>query len=93
MLGIGGQGSGEAQFVALREALPDDRPPADPLPAQPVPVQPTPPGEPAAATGQAFALFVYAVAAAEAAVGLALIIAIWRSRSTVVLEEVDLLKG
>ncbi len=49
--------------------------------------------EPAAVTGQAFALFVYAVAAAEAAVGLALIIAIWRTRDTVVLEEVDLLKG
>jgi NADH-quinone oxidoreductase subunit K len=49
--------------------------------------------EPAGATGQAFALFVYVVAAAEAAVGLALIIAIWRSRDTVVLEEVDLLKG
>ena len=49
--------------------------------------------EPAGATGQAFALFVYAVAAAEVAVGLALIIAIWRTRDTVVLEDVDLLKG
>lgn len=49
--------------------------------------------EPAAVTGQAFALFVYAVAAAEAAVGLALIIALWRTRNTVVLEEIDLLKG
>jgi len=49
--------------------------------------------EPAAVTGQAFALFVYAVAAAEAAVGLALIIAIWRTRDTVALEEIDLLKG
>jgi NADH-quinone oxidoreductase subunit K len=49
--------------------------------------------EPGAATGQAFALFVYAVAAAEAAVGLALIIALWRTRDTVVLEDVDLLKG
>jgi len=49
--------------------------------------------EPAAVTGQAFALFVYAVAAAEAAVGLALIIAIWRTRGTVTLEEIDLLKG
>lgn len=48
--------------------------------------------EPGAATGQAFTLFVYAVAAAEAAVGLALIIAIWRTRNTVVLEDVDLLK-
>ena len=49
--------------------------------------------EPGAATGQAFALFVYAVAAADAAVGLALIIALWRTRDTVVLEDVDLLKG
>jgi NADH-quinone oxidoreductase subunit K len=49
--------------------------------------------EPGAATGQAFALFVYAVAASEAAVGLALIIALWRTRDTVVLEDVDLLKG
>ena len=49
--------------------------------------------EPGGATGQAFALFVYAVAAAEAAVGLALIIAIWRTRQTVVIEDVDLLKG
>ncbi|UCC78214.1 MAG: NADH-quinone oxidoreductase subunit K, partial [Anaerolineales bacterium] len=44
-------------------------------------------------TGQAFVLFVYAVAAAEAAVGLALIIAVWRIRDTVVLEDIDLLKG
>ena len=49
--------------------------------------------EPDAATGQAFALFVYAVAAAEAAVGLALIIAVWRTRDTVILEDIDLLKG
>ena len=49
--------------------------------------------EPERAMGQAFALFVYAVAAAEAAVGLALIIAIWRTRHTVALEDVDLLKG
>ncbi len=49
--------------------------------------------EPGAATGQAFALFVYVVAAAEAGVGLALIIAVWRTRDTVVLEDIDLLKG
>ncbi len=49
--------------------------------------------EPGRATGQAFALFVYAVAAAEVAVGLALIIALWRTHDTVVLEDVDLLKG
>ena len=49
--------------------------------------------EPAAVTGQAFALFVYAVAAAEAAVGLALIIAVWRTRDTIILEDIDLLRG
>jgi NADH-quinone oxidoreductase subunit K len=49
--------------------------------------------EPEAATGQAFALFVYAVAAAETAVGLALIIAIRRTRDTIILEDIDLLKG
>jgi NADH:ubiquinone oxidoreductase subunit K len=49
--------------------------------------------EPAGATGQAFALFVYAVAAAEVAVGLAFIIAVWRTRDTVILEDIDLLQG
>ena len=44
-------------------------------------------------TGQMFALFVMTVAAAEVAVGLALIIAIYRSRDTVNVEEVDLLRG
>ncbi|MFN8491498.1 MAG: NADH-quinone oxidoreductase subunit NuoK [Caldilineaceae bacterium] len=43
--------------------------------------------------GQVFALFVIAVAAAEAAVGLALIISIYRNRKTVNLDELDLLKG
>lgn len=43
-------------------------------------------------TGQVFAVFVMAIAAAEAAVGLALIIAIYRTRSTVNVDEVDLLK-
>ena len=49
--------------------------------------------EPEAAVGQAFALFVYTVAAAETAVGLALTIAIWRTRDTVIMEDVDLLRG
>ncbi len=48
---------------------------------------------PTGGIGQAFALFVYVVAAAEAAVGLALVLTIWRTRRTVVLEEIDLLKG
>jgi NADH-quinone oxidoreductase subunit K len=43
--------------------------------------------------GQIFALFVIALAAAEAAVGLALIISIYRNRKTVNLDELDLLKG
>jgi NADH-quinone oxidoreductase subunit K len=43
-------------------------------------------------TGQAFAIFVLTVAAAEAAVGLALIIAVYRSRHTVDVENIDTLK-
>ncbi|MBK8050159.1 MAG: NADH-quinone oxidoreductase subunit NuoK [Anaerolineales bacterium] len=44
-------------------------------------------------SGQAFALFVIAVAAAEVAVGLALVISIYRNRRTVNLDELDILKG
>lgn len=43
-------------------------------------------------TGIVFALFVITLAAAEAAVGLALVIAIYRSRDTVNVEEIDILK-
>ena len=43
-------------------------------------------------TGQAFAIFVLTVAAAEAAVGLALIISVYRDRRSVDVENVDLLK-
>jgi NADH-quinone oxidoreductase subunit K len=43
-------------------------------------------------SGQAFAAFVFVVAAAEAAVGLAIIIAVYRSRRSVVVEDVNLLK-
>ena len=42
--------------------------------------------------GQMFTLIVLTVAAAEAAVGLALIISIYRRRSTVIAEDIDLLK-
>jgi NADH-quinone oxidoreductase subunit K len=42
--------------------------------------------------GQAFAAFVFVVAAAEVAVGLALIISMYRNRQTVVAEDVDSLK-
>lgn len=43
-------------------------------------------------TGQVFAIFVITVAAAEAAIGLALIISIFRNRQTVIVEEVDMMK-
>jgi len=43
-------------------------------------------------TGHIFAIFVMTVAAAEVAVGLAIIIAIYRSRGTVDVEQVDLMK-
>ena len=43
-------------------------------------------------TGQIFSIFVLTVAAAEAAVGLALIISIYRTRQTVNIDEIDLLK-
>jgi NADH:ubiquinone oxidoreductase subunit K len=43
--------------------------------------------------GWAWAIFVLTVAAAEAAVGLALIISIYRRRDSVVAEELDLLKN
>ncbi len=43
-------------------------------------------------TGVAWAVFVLAVAAAEAAVGLALIIALYRNRDSVIAEDLDTLK-
>ena len=42
--------------------------------------------------GQVFAIIVFAVAAAEVAVGLALIISIYRQRKTVVANDIDMLK-
>lgn len=42
--------------------------------------------------GQAFVLFVMAVAVAEAAVGLGILIALFRNRGTVLADEMDLLK-
>jgi NADH-quinone oxidoreductase subunit K len=42
--------------------------------------------------GQAFAIMVFAVAASEAAVGLALILSIYRQRSTVAADEINMLK-
>jgi NADH-quinone oxidoreductase subunit K len=45
------------------------------------------------ALGQAFVVFVMTVAAAEAAVGLAIVIAVFRQQQTVDLDRIDLLKG
>ncbi len=47
---------------------------------------------PAELAGQVFAVIVFAVAAAEVAVGLALIISVYRRQKTVVADEIDLMK-
>jgi NADH-quinone oxidoreductase subunit K len=44
-------------------------------------------------TGQVFALFVLVVAAAEAVAGLALILSVYRNRTSIDAESIDLLKG
>lgn len=44
-------------------------------------------------SGQVFALFVIAVAAAEVGVGLAIVLAIYRNRKSVDLDELDLMRG
>lgn len=49
--------------------------------------------EPARINGKTFAIIIYAAAAAEAAVGLALAIAIWRAEDTVDVDKIKLLKG
>lgn len=43
--------------------------------------------------GQVFALFVVAVAAAEAAVGLGILLAFYRNKETLNIDEVNLLRG
>jgi len=43
-------------------------------------------------TGQVFAIFIIVVAAAEAAVGLAIIMSIYRSRETIDVTQIDLMK-
>jgi NADH:ubiquinone oxidoreductase subunit K len=43
-------------------------------------------------SGQVFALFVIAVAAAEVGIGLALVILLFRNRASINVDEVDLLK-
>ena len=42
--------------------------------------------------GQVFSIIVFAVAAAEVSVGLALVISVYRRRNTVVADELDILK-
>ncbi len=43
-------------------------------------------------TGQVFAIFVIVVAAAEASVGLAILISVYRNRKTIEADKIDLLK-
>jgi NADH-quinone oxidoreductase subunit K len=43
-------------------------------------------------TGQVFAIIVFAVAAAEVAVGLALVISVYRQRRTIIAEDLDMLR-
>jgi len=49
-------------------------------------------GDIAVMAGQVFAIIVFAVAAAEVSVGLALVISVYRRRNTVIAEDLDLLK-
>ena len=44
-------------------------------------------------TGQIFALFVMTVAAAEAAIGLAILVSFFRNRGTIAVEDVNVMKG
>ena len=44
-------------------------------------------------TGQIFAMFVLTVAAAEAAIGLAIIVIYYRNSGTIKVQEIDKLKG
>ena len=43
--------------------------------------------------GQVFAMFVLTVAAAEAAIGLAILVVYFRNRGTIAVEEINLMKG
>ena len=44
-------------------------------------------------TGQVFALFVLTVAAAEAAIGLAILVVYFRNRGTIAVEDINVMKG
>jgi NADH:ubiquinone oxidoreductase subunit K len=48
--------------------------------------------EPVGIAGQAFAVIVFAVAAAEVAVGLALFISVYRRRNTIAADQINLMK-
>ncbi|MBI4678276.1 MAG: NADH-quinone oxidoreductase subunit NuoK [Elusimicrobia bacterium] len=48
---------------------------------------------PTGVTGQAFALFIMTVAAAEVVVGLALVLAIYRRRDKIYMEDINLMRG
>ena len=43
--------------------------------------------------GQVFAMFVLAVAAAEAAIGLAILVVYFRNRGTIAVEDINVMKG
>lgn len=49
-------------------------------------------GRGSAMSGQLFAVFVIVVAAAEAAIGLGIVIALYRNRETIWVDEIDLMK-
>ncbi len=44
-------------------------------------------------TGQVFSLFILTVAAAEAAIGLAILVTYYRNRGTIAVEDINVLKG
>ena len=43
--------------------------------------------------GQVFALFILTVAAAEAAIGLAILVVFYRNRGSIAVEDVNMMKG
>ena len=49
-------------------------------------------GSPNAVAGQVFTVFIIVVAAAEAAIGLGIVIALYRNKETILIDEIDLLK-
>lgn len=49
-------------------------------------------GEASAVAGQVFTVFIIVVAAAEAAIGLGIVIALYRNKETIFIDKIDLLK-